>query len=118
MKDPNRVKMKKETAKDKVINICELLAERYPKLTDDTIQEAAVDLHDIEYACRKIAQQIKRLRCGVVPAEDISKTLDSVEYELVDHIGRMHLPTLCKFIKACNQQERSKVSNKPKTAHV
>jgi hypothetical protein len=98
--------MEKETAKDKVINICELLSACYPHLPDETIQEAAIDLHDIEHACRDISQRIYELRNGAVLAENVLGTLDKIEYELVSHVGRTHLPTLRTFIKTCNAQQR------------
>jgi DUF438 domain-containing protein len=97
--------MKRESAKDKVINICELLSTIYPSLPDDRIQEAAIDLHDIERSCQEIAQLISNLRSKDMSAADVLNTLEGIELELVDHICRVHLNTLRTFIKSCHSDQ-------------
>jgi len=47
---------------NRVIAICEVLAAANTKVSDRAIQNAAVDLHDIEEACRKGSSAISELR--------------------------------------------------------
>jgi len=92
--------MPPRTAKSKVFRLCSALSFAYPRLSDAEIQEAAIDLHDIEAACRKIAHAIHGLRRTSALSKD--KTADllcEVEGELIDHIEQNHLRSLKKFFK-------------------
>jgi len=86
-----------QTAKSKVASICAALKLGCPKQSDDQIQEAAIDLHDIEIACRKIAHAVRVLRKGAVSKESVTDQLCEIEGELIDHIAQNHLPSLKSF---------------------
>ena len=61
------------SAKEKVISICETLSIVCPTLPDNQIQEIAIDLHDIEQACRKVAGAVSSLRKAPSSPDDVKK---------------------------------------------
>jgi hypothetical protein len=89
-----------QTAKSKVGSICVALKSGCPKQSDEQIQEAAIDLHDIEIACRKIAHAVRVLRMGAVSKESVADQLCEIEGELIDHIVQNHLRSLKRFFAA------------------
>jgi hypothetical protein len=89
-----------QTAKSKVCGICAALKSVCPDQSDDQIQEAAIDLHDIEIACRKIARAVRVLRTGAASKESVADQLCEIEGELIDHVAQNHLPSLKRFLAA------------------
>jgi hypothetical protein len=87
------------SAKEKVISICETLSIVCPTLPDNQIQEMAIDLHDIEQACRKVADAISSLRKVLSSSDDVKQVLWLVEDEMYDHVYKSHLKTLRINIK-------------------
>ena len=105
--------MPPRTAKSKVVRLCSALSSAYPRLSDDEIQEAALDLHDIENACRKIAHAIHGLRrTGALSKGKTADLLSEVEGELIDHIEQSHLSSLKRFFK--HTDSASDVKKPPK----
>jgi hypothetical protein len=95
------------SAKEKVISICEALSTACPTLPDNQIQEMAIDLHDIEQACRKVADAISALRKATNSPDDVKQILWLVEDEMYDHVYKSHLKTLRKNIKRfCSEVNR------------
>lgn len=102
-----------QTAKSKVGSICAALKLGCPILSDDKIQEAAIDLHDIEMACRKIAHAVRGLRTDSVSKESVDDQLCEIEGELIDHIAQNHLPSLMRFFDERDAIESVKSKKRP-----
>jgi|LFRM01.1.fsa_nt_gb hypothetical protein len=98
--------MSARTAKSRVIRICEALALAYPRVPDVSVQDAAIDLHDIEIACEKVAAAVRRLRTAKVSKRCVSDCLSDIEVELLDHVAANHLPSLRKFLMTCDNESR------------
>mgnify|MGYP001194550914 CR=1 FL=1 len=95
------------SAKEKVISICETLSTVCPTLPDNQIQEMAIDLHDIEQACRQVSDAISSLRKAPNSPDDIKQVLWLVEAEMYDHVYKSHLKTLRLNIKRfCSEVNR------------
>ena len=91
----------RQNAKSRVIALCEMLARIYPKLSDRNIQSAAIDLHDLERACRKVSVligELRRLDPSSSP-DEARRKLIAINNWLVDEVVEDHASSLKTFLK-------------------
>jgi hypothetical protein len=68
------------------------------------VQDAAIDLHDIEIACENVAAAVRRLRTTKASKRCVSDCLSDIEAELFDHVAANHLPSLREFLMTCDSE--------------
>ena len=95
------------SAKKRVVNLCEVLAASDPRVSDREIQNAAIDLHDIEVACDNGRTAISRLRRH--DPKDKRQTRDmliGVDIGVFDELAS-HVTSLRRFLKKIGIRDSS-----------
>jgi hypothetical protein len=86
-------------AKKRVIDLCWVLLGANPKQADIAIQNAAIDLHDIEMACLEGCIAISALRRHDPKDKDKTREmLIGLDIKIIDEIVR-HASSLIKFFR-------------------
>jgi hypothetical protein len=87
-------------AKERAISLCEVLAAANPKLSDRTLQNAAIDLHDIEEACAKGHAAISELRRHDPKGKAKTREmLIGIDIGILDEIAH-HTSSLRRYFRA------------------
>ena len=96
-------------AKRRVIALCEVLVAAFPGFPDSRIQDAAIDLHDLEFACDLAARLISKLR-RLKPSsrKETRRALIDLDICRLDEIVS-HVRTLQKFLVDAGIRDRPSV---------
>lgn len=100
-------------AKRRVVAICEVLAASNPRMSNRRIQNATIDLHDIEVACEKGQTSISRLRRHDPKDTDETRSmLIGVDIGVLDELAS-HISSLRRFFREIGVRDPS-VGGKPR----
>ena len=92
-------------AKRRVVAICEVLAASNPRTSDRQIQNAAIDLHDIELACETGREAISRLRRHAPKDKNGTRELlIDLNIGVLDELSS-HISSLRRFLRAIGVHE-------------
>ncbi|MDR2849776.1 MAG: hypothetical protein LBW77_04435 [Verrucomicrobiota bacterium] len=91
-------------AKARVGKIRRTLKKAYPKIKVADLHETALDLHDIEWAARDIAKQIRALYTKDPTKSEIQGMLCTINVQLFEHLIPNHAKPLKRFFAQREQE--------------